>query len=83
MPAVRLRRGRRGTLHVREGNLTPSRSPLSESQQAYAATDAWVCREVYAICAGEPSDEEWRLETRKAVAPAFWAVVPPGAPGVS
>ena len=46
---------------------------LSESQLVYAATDAWVCREVYAICAGAPSDEEWRLNARKALAPNFWA----------
>jgi ribonuclease D len=45
---------------------------LSEAQLRYAATDAWVCREAYASCMGEPSDDEWRLQRRKVEAPGFW-----------
>jgi ribonuclease D len=48
---------------------------LSEAQQRYAATDAWVCLEAYASCAGEPSDEEWRVQRRQAVASSFWTTL--------
>ena len=48
---------------------------LSESQQRYAATDAWVCLEAYAICMGHPSDGESDIQQRHAEAPSYWTTV--------
>ena len=48
---------------------------LSESQQRYAATDAWVCLEAYAMCMADPSDGESSIQQRRAEAPGYWTAV--------
>lgn len=42
------------------------RPALSQAQQAYAATDAWVCWEAYASCVGLPSQTNRSLAARRA-----------------